>query len=106
MRDGSLILSGQSEIRRHWCAVLACFITAIFAWGIGFYGQSVYLPALQAREGWSTFLIASATTTFYLAGAVAVTRGPVAIKRLGPPAGFFGGAVRLGFGSRFVFPSH
>jgi MFS family permease len=99
IRDGALLLSGRSEIRRYWCAVLACFVTAIFAWGFGFYGQSVYLPALQQREGWSTFLIASATTIFYLAGAVAVTRVHVAIDRLGPRTVLMGGAVLLGFGA-------
>jgi hypothetical protein len=54
----------QSEMRLHWCAVLACFVTAVFAWGFGFYGQSVYLLELHRIRGWSSFLISSATTTF------------------------------------------
>src|SRR5690348_10992792 len=74
----------QSEIHRHWCVVLACFLTAVFAWGFGFYGQSVYLAELQRVRGWSNFLIAAATTTFYLAGALVVTRVHIAIDRFGP----------------------
>ena len=42
----SMILAAPSkttppEQRQHWPAVLACFATATFAWGFGFYGQPV-----------------------------------------------------------------
>jgi predicted MFS family arabinose efflux permease len=99
MRDEPLAPRVPSEIRQHWGAVLACFVTAVFAWGFGFYGQSVYLPELQQSRGWSAFLISAATTTFYLAGAVIVTRVHAAIDRFGPRAVLIGGAVLLGFGA-------
>ena len=48
-----------SEFRQGWPVVLACFCTATFAWGFGFYGQSVYLAELQHARGWPASLIAS-----------------------------------------------
>ncbi len=56
-----------------WSVVLACFCVATFAWGFGFYGQSVFLAELHATRGWPTSLIASATTVNYLTGAVLLT---------------------------------
>ena len=70
MTDNALSIAAPSEIRQHWCAVTACFLTAVFAWGFGFYGQSVYLSELHRLHGWSSFLIGSATITFYLSGAL------------------------------------
>jgi predicted MFS family arabinose efflux permease len=89
----------RSELRQHWAAVLACFATAIFAWGFGFYGQSVYLAELQRTHGWSASLITSATTTFYLMGAVLLTRVHAVQARFGPRALLIGGAVALGGGT-------
>ena len=40
--------TGSSEFRRGWPVVLACFCTATFAWGFGFYGLSVYFADLHA----------------------------------------------------------
>src|SRR3954468_4529512 len=72
------------ELRQHWPAVLACFATATFAWGFGFYGQSVYLAELQRLRGWSASTISGASTLFYLAGAVALVRVHAALARFGP----------------------
>jgi MFS family permease len=99
MTDNALRIAAPSEIRQHWCAVAACFLTAVFAWGFGFYGQSVYLSELQRLQGWSSFLIGSATTTFYLSGALLVTRVHLVIDRFGPRAVLLGGSVLLGFGA-------
>lgn len=59
-------LTRGSEFSLGWPVVLACFCLAVFAWGFGFYGQSVYLAALRDTRGWSTSLISGATTTYYL----------------------------------------
>ena len=40
--------AAAGEFRRGWPVVLACFCTAMFAWGFGFYGQSVYFADLAA----------------------------------------------------------
>jgi cyanate permease len=102
MTNSALSIGALSEIRQHWGAVAACFLTAVFAWGFGFYGQSVYLSELYRLRGWSSFLIGSATTTFYLSGALLVTRVHLAIDRFGPRAVLLGGSVLLGFGA-FLF---
>ncbi len=87
-----------SEFQRGWPAVLACFCVATFAWGFGFYGQSVYFAALQQLHGWPASLIASATTTYYLAGAVFLTQVHRAIAWLGPRMLLMCGTVILGLG--------
>ena len=38
MAEHAVGITAPSEIRRHWGAVAACFVTAVFAWGLGFYG--------------------------------------------------------------------
>jgi MFS family permease len=45
-----------------WRVVLACFIMAMFLFGFGLYGQSVYLAELQRLNGWSAGLISGAST--------------------------------------------
>jgi MFS family permease len=89
----------QTEFGRHWPAVLACFATAIFAWGFGFYGQSVYLAELQRTHGWSSSLISSATTAFYLIGALLLTRVHAALDRFGPRIVLLGGVLLMGSGA-------
>jgi predicted MFS family arabinose efflux permease len=64
--------------------VAVCFLVATFGWGLGFYGQSVYLAELHRLHGWPTSLISSATTFFYLFGALAVAFISEAIRGLGP----------------------
>ncbi len=88
-----------SEFRQGWCVVVACFCTATFAWGFGFYGQSVFFADLHATRGWPASLIASATTTYYLAGALLLTHVHRAIALLGPRLLLAGGAVVLGAGA-------
>jgi MFS family permease len=88
-----------SEFRRGWPVVLACFCTAVFAWGFGFYGQSVYFAELHHARGWPASLIASATTVYYLAGAVLLARVHRAIALLGPRMLLASGAIVLGLGA-------
>src|SRR5258706_6999311 len=85
----------EADERFAWPAVLACFCSAVVAWGFGFYGQSVFLEALQASQGWSTSLVASATTAYYLAGAVLIALTPDLIDRFGPRVVIIGGALVL-----------
>lgn len=87
------------ELRRHWPAVLACFASAVFAWGFGFYGQSVYLAELQRTHGWSAGAISGASTVFYLAGAAVLVRVHAAMARFGPRTVLGGGAVLLAVGA-------
>jgi MFS family permease len=98
-RHGSTGSASRTEFGQHWPVVLACFATAIFAWGFGFYGQSVYLAELQRVHGWSSALISSATTAFYLMGAVLLARVHAVLERLGPRIVLIGGILLMGGGA-------
>ena len=91
--------SRPDELRAGWPAVVACFATAIFGWGFGLYGQSVLVAGLQARRGWSAFLVSSASTFYYLAGAGLIVLTPRLIARFGPRRVILGGAAILGVGA-------
>ncbi len=67
-----------------WRIVAVCFGVATFGWGLGFYGQSVYLAELHRLHGWPTSLISSGTTFFYLFGAVLVAFVSEAVRSFGP----------------------
>ena len=67
-----------------WRIVAVCFLVATFGWGLGFYGQSVYLAELHRLYGWPASLISSGTTFFYLFGAVLVAFVSEAIRAFGP----------------------
>jgi MFS family permease len=67
-----------------WRIVVVCFLLATFGWGLGFYGQSVYVAELHRLRGWPASLISSGTTFFYLFGAALVAFVSEAIKAFGP----------------------
>src|SRR5437588_10822610 len=67
-----------------WRIVLVCFLLATFGWGLGFYGQSVYVAELHRLHGWPASLISSGTTFFYLFGAVLVAFVSEASRACGP----------------------
>ncbi len=69
-----------------WQVVGAAFVLAVLTWGINFYGPSVYLHALHAREGWPLSLISAAITLHFLASAALVARLPALHARFGPVA--------------------
>ena len=93
------IVAPASEFRHGWSVVVACFCTATFAWGFGFYGQAVFLADLHATRGWPASLIASATTVYYLAGAVLLSRVHRVIELVGPRLLLASGAIILGVGA-------
>jgi MFS family permease len=77
--------AAETSIRYEgWRIVGVCFAVATFGWAFGFYGQSVYLAELQRLHGWPASLIAGATTSFYLVGAVLVAFFSEALRALGP----------------------
>jgi MFS family permease len=91
--------AAAGEFHRGWPAVLACFCTAVFAWGFGFYGQAVYLAELHRLHGWPSGLISSATTCFYLTGSLLMAFVHRAVERFGPRAVLAGGLVILAAGA-------
>jgi MFS family permease len=67
-----------------WRIVVVCFLVATFGWGLGFYGQTVYLAELHRANGWSASLVSGATTFFYLFGALIVVFVAEAVRKFGP----------------------
>ena len=67
-----------------WNIVAVALVMAMFSWGLGFYGASVYLATLQRLHGWSSASIATPITVHYLAGAVLVSWFGDAYARFGP----------------------
>ena len=85
MEASSPIAVDETSIRYDgWRIVAVCFLVAIFGWGLGFYGQTVYVAELHRLHGWPTSLISSATTFFYLFGALLIVSVSEAIRILGP----------------------
>src|SRR5215831_6355236 len=78
-----------------WRIVAVCFLLATFGWGLGFYGQSVYVAELQRQHGWPTSLISSGTTFFYLFGALLVVFVGEAIRRFGPQLCLIAGTLAM-----------
>ena len=85
MNASSHIAVDESSARYDgWRIVAVCFWVATFGWGLGFYGQSVYLAELHRLHGWPASLISSGTTFFYLFGAVLVAFVSEAVRAFGP----------------------
>jgi MFS family permease len=90
------IVIDESSVRYEgWRIVVVCFLVATFGWGLGFYGQSVYLAELHRLRGWPTSLISTATTFFYLFGAVLVAFISEAMRLFGPRNCLLGGVVAM-----------
>ncbi|HEX7915855.1 MFS transporter, partial [Rudaea sp.] len=78
-----------------WRIVVVCFLLATFGWGLGFYGQSVYVAELQRLHGWPASLISSGTTFFYLFGAALVAFVSEAIKAFGARSCLIAGTLAM-----------
>src|SRR6202021_1706569 len=87
----SIVIDETSARYEGWRIVAVCFLVATFGWGVGFYGQSVYLAELHRLRGWPTSLISTATTFFYLFGAVLVVFISEAVRSFGPRNCLLGG---------------
>lgn len=83
--------AGADSSPAAWRIVFACFLSAVFAWGFGFYAHGIYLVELQKAHGWSTGFISSVVTAHYVLGALLLPRIADAIGRLGPRTVFLGG---------------
>jgi len=87
---------GETSIRYDgWRIVAVCFLVATFGWAMGFYGQSVYVAELHRLHGWPTSLISTATTFFYLLGALLVAFVSEAIRAFGPRNCLLAGVVTI-----------
>jgi len=98
------LAAGVDSTPAGWRVVFACFVSAVFAWGFGFYAHGIYLVELQKAHGWSTGLISSVITGHYVLGALLLPRIADAIGRFGPRTVFLCGLAVTG-GSLLLLPS-
>ena len=66
-----------------WWVVLCAFVIALYGWGFGFYGLSLYLVALHDKLGWTPATISTGITFYYVLGAFVVMQVGDAIERVG-----------------------
>ena len=97
-------IAGVDTTPAGWRVVFACFVSAVFAWGFGFYAHGIYLVELRKAHDWSTGLISSVITGHYVLGALLLPRIADAIGRFGPRAVFLGGLAITG-GPLLLLPS-
>jgi MFS family permease len=65
--------------------VVGCaFLLALWGWGLGFYGLSIYLVSLRAARPWSISQISLTFTAYYLFGAALTIFVGDFFRRLGP----------------------
>lgn len=89
-------VTDESSLRYEgWRIVAVCFLLATFGWGLGFYGQSVYVAELQRARGWPTTLISAGTTFFYLFGALLVVFVGEAVRNYGPRVCLVAGTLAM-----------
>src|SRR2546428_3408151 len=67
-----------------WTVVGATFVMAMFSFGLGFYGLTVYLASLQRLHGWSASTVSAPVTVYYVAGALLTAATSGLYERLGP----------------------
>lgn len=76
-----------------WSVAWSAFAIAVFAWGIGFYGPSVFLQSLHQTRGWPISQISTAITVHFLLSAFVIASLPELHRRLGIAKTTFVGAV-------------
>jgi MFS family permease len=81
-----------------WRVVWAAFAVAVFGWGVGFYGPSVFLQVLHKDRNWPVSLISGAITCHFLLSAGIVARLPILYERFGLVAVTRAGGVAAGLG--------
>jgi len=81
-----------------WSVAWSAFTIAVFAWGIGFYGPSVFLESLHESRGWPISQISMAISAHFLLSAIIIAYLPNIHRRLGIAKTTFLGAVLTAVG--------
>ena len=81
-----------------WNIVGATFVMALFSFGLGFYGLSVYVAMLQRMHGWSASAVSVPVTVYYVAGALLTASAGDLYERCGPRGVVAGGSVAMAAG--------
>jgi MFS family permease len=75
--------AGSAGIYFGWKVVGAAFVVAVFGFGIGFYGPSVFLRTLHDGRGWPISLVSAAITAHFIFSALCTAYLPEAYGRWG-----------------------
>src|SRR5437660_5235300 len=78
-----------------WTVVGATFVMAMFSFGLGFYGLTVYLASLQRLHGWSASTVSAPVTVYYVAGALFTAATSGLYERLGPRTVVIGRSIAM-----------
>jgi uncharacterized protein GlcG (DUF336 family)/predicted MFS family arabinose efflux permease len=81
-----------------WNVVGATFVMALFSFGLGFYGVTVYVAMLQRLHGWSAAAVSAPVTVYYVAGALLTMAIGGVYERLGPRLVVIAGSVAMAIG--------
>jgi predicted MFS family arabinose efflux permease len=81
-----------------WNVLAATFVMALFSFGLGFYGLTVYVAALQRLHGWTASTVSLPVTVYYVAGAVITAWIGDVYGRLGPRLVVTAGAMAMAAG--------
>jgi len=81
-----------------WNVVAATFVMALFTFGLGFYGLTVYVAALQRLHGWSAAAVSAPVTVYYVAGALVTAAIGGVYARFGPRLVVVGASIAMAAG--------
>jgi MFS family permease len=81
-----------------WNVVAATFVMAMFSFGLGFYGITVYVATLERQHGWSAAAVSAPVTVYYVAGALLTMVIGGVYARLGPRVVVGAGSLSLAAG--------
>src|SRR5437867_650138 len=98
---GAAVSVGASMRDRYfhgWNVVGATFVMALFSFGLGFYGLTVYVATLQRLHGWSASTVSAPVTVYYVAGALLTTAIGSVYERFGPRLVVVGASVVMAGG--------
>src|SRR5712691_3388404 len=95
---GSVVASMSARYFHGWNVVGATFVMALFSFGLGFYGLTVYVATLQRLHGWSASAVSAPVTVYYVAGALLTMSIADLYDRFGPRVIVAGGSVAMATG--------
>src|SRR5438034_6199617 len=81
-----------------WKVVGATFVMALFSFGLGFYGLTLYVATLQRLHGWSAATVSAPVTVYYLCGALLTASIGDLYERFGPRVVVAGGSIAMAAG--------
>ncbi len=81
-----------------WNVLAATFVMALFSFGLGFYGLTVYIATLQRLHGWSASTVSAPVTMYYVAGALLTVVIGDLYQRFGPRVVVGAGSVAMAGG--------